>query len=126
MAVRATRTASLGACSERFIHDLPDGPRTAAALSAAAEAAIHLTGGSRQIFRGGHCAADVVVGQDVTRTNDHGVRQAHRSDWPHRYVRPALDAKGKQAFSSYSKLRFETPRTWNNSNEPLLSREDVR
>ncbi len=53
-----------------LVHDFLDGAGTTAALSAAAEAAVDLPGSARQIL--GHGIADVVVGQDVTGTNDHG------------------------------------------------------
>lgn len=68
--VRATSTAGLCTGPQRLVHDLLDGACTAAALSAATEAAIDLPSSARQIL--GHGIADVVVGQDVTGTNDHG------------------------------------------------------
>lgn len=71
LGVRAAGTAGLRAGSQRFIHDFLDGACAAAALGAAAEAAIDLPGGTRQFLD--HGIADVVVGQDVTGTNDHGL-----------------------------------------------------
>lgn len=70
LGMRAAGTAGLCTGPKRLVHDLFDGACTAAALSAATEAAIDLSGGARQIF--GHGITDVVVGQDVTGTNDHG------------------------------------------------------
>jgi hypothetical protein len=69
LAVRATRTAGLGASTQGFVNDGLDGTRAAAAFSAAAEAAVDLLGIARKIFRGAYGAADIVVGQDVTGTN---------------------------------------------------------
>jgi hypothetical protein len=67
-----TRTALPGAGAEGFSDDLLDGPGTAAALCTAAEAAVDLLGRTRQVVRGGHGGADVVIGQYVTGTDDHG------------------------------------------------------
>ena len=52
-----------------FVHDLADGARAAAALSAAAEAAIDLTGGARRAR--GHGGPHFMVAQDVAGTDDH-------------------------------------------------------
>ena len=62
--------ARAGCGAQRLIHDAPDGAHAAATLGAAAEAAIDLAGPPR---RGG-CdrAADIVVGEDVAGTDDHG------------------------------------------------------
>jgi hypothetical protein len=70
LGMRAARTTSLRAGPKGLVHDLLDGPRTAAALGAAAKTAVDLSGSARQIL--GHDIADVVVGQDVTGTNNHG------------------------------------------------------
>jgi hypothetical protein len=69
--VRAAGTAGLGAGSERLVDDGLDGARTAAAFGAAAEATIELLGIPGQIFRTMDGTADIVVGQDVTGTNNH-------------------------------------------------------
>lgn len=71
LGVRAAGTAGLRARPERLVHNLLDGACTAAALSAATKAAIDLPRGARQILD--HGTTDVVVGQDVTGTNDHGL-----------------------------------------------------
>jgi hypothetical protein len=102
LGVRAARTTGLRAGPEGLVHDLLDGPCTAAALGAAAEAAIHLPGSARHIL--GHGIADVVVGQDVTGTNNHGWMDSLRGTLPHRYFSSARDAKAKQPVLSYSKL----------------------
>ena len=71
MAVRAARTAGLGAGTEGFVDDGLDGTRATAAFGAATEAAIDLLGTARQILRGADGAADIVVGQDVTGADNH-------------------------------------------------------
>ena len=71
-AVRATGTALLGAGAEGFVDDGLDGARAAAAFGAAAEAAVDLLGVPGKLFRAIDRVADIVVGQDVTGTNDHG------------------------------------------------------
>jgi hypothetical protein len=59
-----------------LVHDLADRTRATAALGAAAETAIDLTGGAR---RGrGHGGAHFVVGQDVAGADDH--RKTRQSD----------------------------------------------
>jgi hypothetical protein len=62
LAVRATGAAGHGASAKRLIDDGLDGARATAAFGAAAEAAIDLLGITRQIFRRGNGAADIVVG----------------------------------------------------------------
>jgi hypothetical protein len=76
LGVRAPVAAGLGARTQRFIHDLPDGPGAATALGAAAEAAIDLPRRARQVAGVSHSIADVVVANDVAGTNDHGLRSA--------------------------------------------------
>ncbi len=71
LGVRATGTAGLGTGAKRLVHNLFDGACTAAALSAATEAAIHLPGSTRQILD--HGTTHVMVCEDVTGTNDHGL-----------------------------------------------------
>ena len=70
-----SRAAATGGCgrAERLVHDLADGAGAAAALCAATEAAIDLSGRARTRLRrdGG---ADIVVGQDVAGADDHGRR----------------------------------------------------
>jgi hypothetical protein len=71
LAVRATGTAGLGAGPERLVKDALDRARAAAAFGAAAEATIELLGIPGQIFRTMDGTANIVVGQDVTGTNNH-------------------------------------------------------
>jgi hypothetical protein len=68
-AIGATRPR---AGAKRFIHDLADRQRAAPALSAATEAAIDLTGCARRTLRIAARLADIVIGKDVTGTNNHG------------------------------------------------------
>ncbi len=72
VAVGATGTAGLGAASQRLVHDVLDGARAAAALGAATETAIYLTGRAGEIARPRHDGTDVVIGQYVAGTHDHG------------------------------------------------------
>ena len=75
LAVGASRAAGLGTCAQRLVHDLLDGSGTAAAFGAAAQAAIHLSRGAREILRLGHDVTHIVVSQDVAGTNNHGARR---------------------------------------------------
>jgi hypothetical protein len=77
--VRAARAARFGACAESFVHDLLDGADAAAALGAAAEASVHLTGRARRL-RSADGISHVVVGEDVAGTNDHGMKAARWRD----------------------------------------------
>jgi hypothetical protein len=70
--VRTTHATFPSAGAEGFGDDLLDGPGTATAFSTAAETAVNLLGRTRQLVRGGHGGADVVIGQYVTGTDDHG------------------------------------------------------
>ena len=78
LAVRASGAAGLGAGAQRFVDDGLDGARAPAAFGAATEAAIDLLGISRQIVRRVDGAADIVVGDDVTGTDNHEDAPAHR------------------------------------------------
>jgi hypothetical protein len=71
LTVRAAGTAGLGAGSERLVDDGLDGARAPAAFCAATEATIELLGVPGQIFRALDGTADILVGQDVTGTNNH-------------------------------------------------------
>jgi hypothetical protein len=71
MTMRASRAARLGASAERFVHNFADRARASPALSAASQATVDLTGSSRKILRAGDSSADIVVGQNVTGTDDH-------------------------------------------------------
>lgn len=72
LAVGASRAAGLGAGTKGFVHDFLDGSRTAPAFGAAAQTVIDLSGRARKILGLGHNATDVVVGQDIAGTNNHG------------------------------------------------------
>lgn len=54
-------------------HDLSNGVHTTAALTAAAEATMNLAGAARIPTIGMQRAADVVVGEDVAGTDNHGI-----------------------------------------------------
>ena len=69
--MRTARAARLAAGTECFVHDLLDGAGTAAALRAAAQTAIDLARRARRL-RAAAGVADIVVGQNVAGTNDHG------------------------------------------------------
>jgi hypothetical protein len=73
-AVRAARVAGPSAGAQRLIKDLLDGAGAAATFGAAAETSIDLPRRARQIVRSSDGRADIVVAEDVTGTNDHGVK----------------------------------------------------
>jgi hypothetical protein len=75
-AVRAAGVAGPGAGAQRLIKDLLDGAGAAATFGAAAETSIDLPRRARQIVRSSDGRADIVVAEDVTGTNDHGVKSA--------------------------------------------------
>jgi hypothetical protein len=95
--VRATRAAGLGARTERFVHNRLDGPRAATALGAAAEATIDLPRRARRT-RSANGISDIMVGEDVAGTNDHGGKASSQGGTPLRYLRAGPDAKGKRPF----------------------------
>jgi hypothetical protein len=69
--VRATRTAGLGASTERLVDNGLDGARASATLGAAPETAINLLGIARKLLSGTDGAADIVVAEDVAGTDNH-------------------------------------------------------
>ena len=69
--MRAASGAFPGASSERVVDDGLDGPRTTPALGVAAEAAIDLPRRARQVRSRRHGGADIVVGQNIARADDH-------------------------------------------------------
>ena len=71
LAVRATETAGLGAGTQRLVDDLLDGTRTTATFRAAAQAPVDLLGIPGKVVRAADRTADIVVGQNIARTNDH-------------------------------------------------------
>ena len=71
LAVGTAGAAGLGAGAERFLDQGLDGARATAALGATAETSIDLLGIAGKVFRYTYRVADIVVGQDVTGTNNH-------------------------------------------------------
>jgi hypothetical protein len=96
LAVGASRAASLGAGTQRFVHDLLDGPGATATLGATAQASIDLPRRAREILGLGHNVTHVVVGQDVAGTNNHGMLGKPVRTLLNNYGSDAVDAKGKQ------------------------------
>ena len=70
-AVRAARAAGLGAGTQGVVNDGLDGARAPTAFGTAAEAAVDLFGIPGEVLRAIDRTADIVVGQDVTGTNNH-------------------------------------------------------
>lgn len=98
MTVGASIAARFGACAEGFVHDLFDRPGAAAALGAATQAAVNLPGGTRKIGRGGHGVADVMVAQDIARTDNHEGKQLCSLNPPIDRKDPAKTQKEKAQF----------------------------
>jgi hypothetical protein len=61
----------IGGPGERLVHDALDGARAPPALRTATQTSIDLPRGARRLW-GSHDAADVLVAENVTRTDDHG------------------------------------------------------
>ena len=61
--------------AEGFGDDFLDGSSAPPAFRAATETAVNLLRGARDIVGRGHGGADVVVAQNITRTNDHGEKR---------------------------------------------------
>jgi hypothetical protein len=78
LAVRAARTAGLGAGAQRLVDNGLDGARAAAAFGTAAEATVDLLGIPGKVFRAIDRTADIVVGQDVAGTNNHETSELFR------------------------------------------------
>ncbi len=70
--MRATGVAGLRTGSERIVDDGLDGPRTAAAFGAAAQAVIDVFGAPQYIVSRTDGVADIVVAEDVAGANNHG------------------------------------------------------
>jgi hypothetical protein len=81
-AMRAAGTAGLGAGAKGLVDDGLEGARAPAAFGAAAEAAIDLFGISGQILRGADGTADIVIGQDITGTDNHKSRRPNEKTEP--------------------------------------------
>lgn len=82
LAVGTARATGLGAGTKGLVDDLLDGARAAAALRTAAEAAVDLFGIPGKIVRAVDRTADVVVGQNIAGTDNHGLAgsSGHFSD----------------------------------------------
>src|SRR3954470_6167803 len=103
MAVRTARATGSRTRAKRLVHDLLDGASAPAALRAAAQTPVNLSGRTRRQLGDAHGAAHVVVAQDIAGTNDHG-EEGSLDGIAIGYSRPMRDAKEKSAFSSNSKL----------------------
>jgi hypothetical protein len=103
--VRTSRTARLGARTQRLVHDLFDGAGAPTALGAATKTSINLPRRARRRLCDSHGFAYVVVGEDVAGTNDHGTDEGSLDRSIIGYLRPARDAKEKTVISSNSKLQ---------------------
>ena len=71
LVVRATDETTSRAGSKRFVDDGLDGPRTAAAFHAAAEAAMDLSGMPQHIIRGADRMANIVVAENIAGADNH-------------------------------------------------------
>lgn len=89
LAMRASGAAGLGAGAEGVFNDGLDGARASPALGAAAEATIDLLGIAGKVFRSIDRAADILVADDVTGTNNH--RTADPS-----VMREPIDIEGRR------------------------------
>lgn len=96
-AVRAPCAARLGTGAQSLIHDLLDGPGTAAALCAATKASIDLPRRTRRA-RSRNGIADIVVGEDVAGTDNHEMKARSQVRTRLGYAGAPANAKGKHAF----------------------------
>jgi hypothetical protein len=74
-AMGTVHLAGSGTGTQRFINDRLDGPCATSAFGAAAQAPIDLLGVARQLICRSNRIADVVIGNDVARTHNHGTDQ---------------------------------------------------
>lgn len=95
-AVGASGTAGLGADTQCLVHDLLDRAGTAAAFGAASETAVHLPRRSRHRPTRTHRIADVVIGDDVARTDDHEGRNTLANDSSDISARGAAQKENEQ------------------------------
>jgi hypothetical protein len=96
-AMRAACAARLGASAQSFVHDLLDGPGTAATLCTATKASIDLPRRTRRM-RSGNGIADIVVGEDVAGTDNHEMKARSQVRTSLGYAGAPANAKGKHAF----------------------------
>lgn len=96
LAMGASGAASLGAGTQRFVHDLLDGPRATAALGTTTQASIDLPRRAREVLGLGNDVTHVVVGQDIAGANNHGMLEKPVRTLLNNYGSAAVDAKGKQ------------------------------
>jgi hypothetical protein len=104
MVMRAARATGLGAGAQGLVDDGLDGTRAAAAFGAAAKTTVELLDVSRQVRSYADGIADIVVAEDVTGTDNHENRAGPSVMQSDRYWGLRVDAKGKTALSSNSKL----------------------
>ena len=71
LAVRASGAAGLGTGAQGLVDDGLDGAGAPAAFGAAAEATVDLLGIAGKVRRGINRAADILVADDVTGTDNH-------------------------------------------------------
>jgi hypothetical protein len=71
LAVRTAGAAGLGAGAQGLVDDGLDGARASATFGAAAEATVDLLGIAGKVRRSVDGAADILVADDVTGTNNH-------------------------------------------------------
>ena len=98
LAMWASGTAGLGASAQSFLNDALDGAGAPATFGAAAEAAVKLLGVARKILRGVNGAADIVVGEDVAGTNNHGTLKPVSDAYLLRIGKTAAGCKRKNRF----------------------------
>ena len=98
--LRGAAVAGRGSGIQRLIHDPADGAGTTAALGAATQTAINLTGRARRLRLDG--GANIVIAQDVARTDDH---RPMVPDGDNRYLQGSRDAKKKRDFYTLSNLQ---------------------
>ncbi|MDB5621210.1 MAG: hypothetical protein JWQ24_5448 [Tardiphaga sp.] len=104
--MRAACAASFRAGAKRLVHNRLDGTGAAAALRAAAKASIDLPRCARHL-RTTAGVTDIVVGENVAGTNDHGRRYARRPGHPFdRKIAPLMQKENVpfEAIPNYAKL----------------------
>jgi hypothetical protein len=101
--MNACGVTALEAGAEGFLSNGPDGARAATALRVTAETAKNLFDVARKCFHAVERAANIVVGDDVTGTDNHGpgMPSVMRITG---YSSARKDAKEKTAFSRHSKV----------------------
>jgi hypothetical protein len=110
-AVRTTRAAGPGAGAERLVDDRLHGTRASPAFDAAAQAVIDLLGIPRQVRSRAHGIAHIMVGQNVTGTNNHGRTESPIGDASTDLVKAVTGCKKKnrilKQFQTDARCRLE-------------------